>query len=245
MKTAEPRPRSGETLDSFYRGRIRVIQQKRGYRFSVDAPLLADFIRTRKSDEILEVGAGNGIISLLLSLKPFRRITAIEIQKGPAGLARRNVALNGLGDRIEVVRTDYRDFRPGRKFDLVFSNPPYIRKATGFLSRVTEKSVAKHEIHGDIGDLMAKTAEWLKKDGRACFIFPERRREDFLGAASANGLRLRRLRSIRTRAGEPGNLFLAEMGFTCGRPKTLPPLVLYYRAGRSTAEAEAIFSGRL
>jgi len=244
MKTAEPRPRSGETLDSFYRGRVRVLQPRRGYRFSVDAPLLADFIRTRKSDEILEVGAGNGIISLLLSLKPFRRITAIEIQKGTAGLARRNVILNRLGDRIEVVRADYRDFSPGRKFDLVFSNPPYIRKATGFLSRVSEKSVAKHEIHGDIGDLMRKTAEWLKEDGRASFIFPERRREDFLGAAAANRLRVRRLRSVRPRTGELGILFLAELSLTRGRLKTLPALVLFNRAGRYTAEAETIFSGR-
>jgi tRNA1(Val) A37 N6-methylase TrmN6 len=61
---ATPR-RDGETLDTFYRGRIRVLQPKKGYRFSVDAPLLADFIRTRAGDEALELGTGSGIISLL------------------------------------------------------------------------------------------------------------------------------------------------------------------------------------
>lgn len=243
-KTAEPRPRSGETLDSFYRGRIRVLQKKRGYRFSVDAPLLADFIRTRRTDDILDVGTGSGIISLLLSAKPFKRITALEIQKGLAGLAKRNFSLNALGNRVKVVRTDFREYRPRRKFDLVVSNPPYIRKSTGFLSRVAEKSVAKHEIHGDIGDFMLKTAEWLKPGGRACFIYPERRRGDFMKAAEANGLRILRTRAVRARAGDPPSFFLAELGFAAARSSVLRPLILLNRSGRYTAEAEAIFTGR-
>jgi len=264
MKTVGPRPRSGETLGTFYRGRILVLQKRQGYRFSVDAPLLADFIRTRKTDDALEVGTGSGIISLLLGGRPFRRITAIEVQRGLAALAGRNVALNGLEDRISVVRTDYRQFRPRRKFDLVFSNPPYIEKAGGYLSRVTEKSVARHEVRGGIDDLMRKTAEWLKPAGRACFVFPERRRKDFLSAAAANGLRVRRWRSVRPRVGAPANLFLVELGLAGGRERgeirargrraaaasgapraeVMPPLILFKRAGEYTAEAEEIFSGR-
>ena len=73
MKRTGPRPHSGETLDTFYHGRVRVLQKKRGYRFSVDAPLLADFVRTRRTDEVLEVGTGSGIISLLLGGRPSRR----------------------------------------------------------------------------------------------------------------------------------------------------------------------------
>ena len=116
--------RDDETLDAFYHGRVRVLQKKKGYRFSVDAPLLADFIRTRADDEALDLGTGSGIISLLLSVKPFRRIAALEIQAGLADLARRNVEINGLGDRIEVVEGDLRAYEPGRRFDLIFSNPP-------------------------------------------------------------------------------------------------------------------------
>ncbi|NTV81851.1 MAG: methyltransferase, partial [Candidatus Aminicenantes bacterium] len=142
--------RDDETLDTFYHGRVRVLQKKKGYRFSVDAPLLADFIRTGADDEALDLGTGSGIISLLLSVKPLKRITALEIQPGLADLARRNVEINGLRGRIEVVGGDLRTYEPGRKFDLIFSNPPYIRKAMGFLSRSTEKSAAKHELHGGI-----------------------------------------------------------------------------------------------
>ena len=178
----------GETLDAFYHGRIRVLQGKKGYRFSVDAPLLADFVRTREGDEALEIGTGSGIIALLLSVKPFRRVTALEIQAGLADLARRNVELNGLGGRIEVVEADFRTYEPGHKFDLIFSNPPYIGKKAGFLSASAEKSAAKHELHGAIGDFMRKTAEWLAPAGRACFVYPEKRREDLLAAAGESGL---------------------------------------------------------
>ena len=250
MTTPETLRRDDETQDAFYHGRVSVLQKKKGYRFSVDAPLLADFIRTRADDEALELGTGSGVVSLLLSVKPFRHIVALEIQEGLADLARRSVELNGLGDRIEVVREDLRTYEPGRRFDLIFSNPPYIRKAAGFLSRSEEKSAAKHELHGDIGDVMAKTAEWLEPNGRACFVYPEKRRVDFLAAAGERGLSLRRTRFVHPRAGEPANLFLGELGLAAGagaaavEPEVMPPLILFGADGKYTDEAEAIFAGR-
>jgi tRNA1(Val) A37 N6-methylase TrmN6 len=256
---ATPR-RDGETLDTFYRGRIRILQSKKGYRFSVDAPLLADFIRTRPGDEALEIGTGNGVISLLLSVKPFKRITAVELQPGLADLAERNIELNGLGGRIEIVRADLRTYDPGKTFDLIFSNPPYIRKASGFLSASAERSAAKHELHGAIGEILGKAAEWLAPRGRACFVYPEKRRADFLAAAGESGLGARRLRSVHPRAGETANLFLIELGRTArtekgaragaepqsaasGEPELMPPLILFGPDGTSTAEAEAVFAG--
>jgi tRNA1Val (adenine37-N6)-methyltransferase len=236
--------RDDETLDAFYHGRIRVIQKRKGYRFSVDAPLLADFVRTKSDDEALDLGTGNGIIALLLSVKPARRTTALEIQPGLADLARRNVALNGLGGRIEVVEADLRTYEPGRTFDLIFSNPPYIRKSSGFLSRSSEKSAAKHELHGDILDILKKTADWLAPDGRAAFVYPEARRADFLAAAGESGLEVRRLRFVHPRAGEPPNLFLIELGHASEAGEVIePPLILFAPGGRYTPEAEAVFSG--
>jgi tRNA1Val (adenine37-N6)-methyltransferase len=243
MTNLETVLRDGETLDTFYHGRIRVLQKKKGYRFSVDAPLLADFVRTRPGDEALDLGTGSGVIPLLLSLKPFKHITAIEIQEGLADLARRNVELNGLGQRIEIVRADLRTYEPGRRFDLVFSNPPYIRRATGFLSRSAEKSAAKHELYGGIEDVLEKTAGWLEPDGRACFVYPEKRRVDLARAADRRGFRILRFRQVLPRAAAPANLFLAELGFAAVEPEVMPPLILFDPDGKYTADAEAIFAG--
>jgi tRNA1Val (adenine37-N6)-methyltransferase len=235
---------SDETLDSFFHGRFRILQGRKGYRFSMDAPLLADFVKTHPSDELLELGTGSGVIPILLSIKPFARITAVEIQEGLADLARRNVALNGLDSRIEVVRADFRTWDPGRMFDVVFANPPYIRGRTGRLSASPEKSAAKHEINCDTYDIMRKTRELLKEDGRAYFIYPEKRRKDFADAVNAQDLKLKTLRPVCPCAGRAANLFLAECGRLSPETRFLPPFILYGSDGEYTAEAEAVFSGR-
>jgi tRNA1Val (adenine37-N6)-methyltransferase len=232
-----------ETLDSFYHGRIRVIQKKKGYRFSVDAPLLADFIETKASNLLLDLGGGNGIISLLLSRKPFRRIVCLEIQESLADLARRNIRLNRLGERITLLQQDLRTYRPRNKFDVIFSNPPYISKISGHLSLSEEKSVAKHEIKCDIFDIMHLTGRLLKKNGRAYFIYPAKRKEDFDKALTRNNLNIKTLRFVSSRSGCEARWFLAECGLSPSCPKNLPPLFLYDNGGEYTAEMKKIFAG--
>lgn len=233
-----------ETMDTFFHGRILVLQKKKGYRFSVDAPLLADFIQTKKSDELLELGAGNGIISLLLSIKPFHRITVVEIQEALADLAGRNVSLNKLEDKINVVRGDLRSFCPRRKFDVIFSNPPYIKKKQGHLSSLQEKSIAKHELKCDIFDIMRKTAELLKNKGRAYFIYPVKRKEDFMDAVDKYNLKIKALRFVQPRKEREAHFFLTECDFTSKKRTVFEPFILFDDKGDYTSEAKEIFSGR-
>jgi tRNA1Val (adenine37-N6)-methyltransferase len=241
-RTARPGP-GEETLDAFYHGRVLVRQKRSGYRFSVDAPLLASFIRTKPGDELLELGTGCGIIPLLLSHNLFRRITALEVQKSLASLAGRNVILNRLQGRIKVVRGDLRFFQPRKKYDVIFGNPPYLKGAAGTLSPSAEKSIAKHELKCDIFEVMDATGRLLKKGGRGYFIFPERRRPDFRRALRQSGLRLRRLRLVHSSTGRPACLFLAEIGWKADRARILRPLVLFNGSGDTTAAVRRIFAG--
>ena len=234
-----------ETLDSFYRGSILVLQKKEGYRFSVDAPLLADFIKTKRSDEILELGAGNGIISLLLSIKPFKHITALEIQEPLADIARRNVKLNNLERKVSIIREDLRLYDPGKKFDVIFSNPPYIKKGEGHLSSSLEKSIAKHELKCDIFDIIEKTAKLLKNKGRAYYIYLEKRKNDLFKAFEKNRLKIKSIRFVCARQDSPPNLFLAECDFSSEKEAIIPPFILYDKDGNYTTEAEEIFRGRI
>jgi tRNA1Val (adenine37-N6)-methyltransferase len=238
------KPAEDETLDSFFHGRIQILQNKKGYRFSVDAPLLADFIRPRAQDELLELGTGSGIISLLLSIKPFRHITALEVQGGLFALAQKNVRLNGLEKRISVLRQDLREFSSDLRFDLIFSNPPYYNRGRGMLSDSPEKSIAKHELKCDISDIMRKTAELLKPEGRACFVYPHGRKTDFVSALHAQGFEIRRERDVRPRADRPPNLFLSEAAWGPQPAHVEPPLVLFLEDGEYTQEAREIFAGR-
>ncbi len=242
--SAENKFRSNETIDEFHRGRVRVIQSKTGYRFALDAPLLADFVEIEPGDEVLELGTGNGIIPLLLGARPFRMLIALELQAGPAALARRNVAQNGLRDRVKVVRADLRSYRPGRRFDVVFSNPPYIKSRTGFLSSSGEKSIAKHELTCDLPEVMRAVSDLLKAEGRGYFIYPAGRAEELRTAAAAHGLGVRSIRLVRPRPGDLPAFVLVRLGFGPGRERKLRVLTLKTAAGADTAEACRIYEGR-
>ncbi|MGZ5424672.1 MAG: methyltransferase, partial [Candidatus Aminicenantales bacterium] len=90
---------------------------------------------------------------------------------------------------------------------------------------------------------LEKTAEWLAPAGRACFVYPEKRRPDLLAAAGESGLSAVRLRSILPREGEPPNLFLIELEHAARQPELMPALILFGEDGKYTPEAEAVFAG--
>jgi tRNA1Val (adenine37-N6)-methyltransferase len=244
MKPICPQKHEDETLDAFFHGRILVLQKKRGFRFSVDAALLADFIQTKSTDRCLELGTGCGIISLLLSIKPFSHITAIEIQEPLADLAIRNVRLNKLESRMCIIQTDLRRFDPGHKFDVIFSNPPYIKVRTGHLSISPEKSIAKHELKCDILGIMQKTEELLKKKGRAYFIFTAKREQDFEQAVEKSKMKINTKRLVFPHKGGQPIFFLTECDFSGVEKKVLKPLVLFDARRNYTPEVQEIFAGR-
>jgi tRNA1Val (adenine37-N6)-methyltransferase len=233
MRKTNPQKGKDETQDTFYHGRILVCQKKEGYRFAVDAPLLADFVQSKDTDRCLELGTGCGIISLLLSIKPFLHITALEIQESLADLAWRNVCLNHLEKRIRVIHADFLDFRSPHKFDVVFSNPPYIKTKAARLSATSEKSIAKHEVKCDILGIMQKTAILLKKKGRAYFIFTAKRIPEFSQAVAKTGLIVKTNRLVYPRKGSQPNFLLSQCVFPPSDTefRILSPLFLFDDAG--------------
>ena len=101
-----------ETLDSIKirNFEVQVYQSKSGYRFSLDALLLADFPSLKSCRSILELGAGSGVVSLLLALKyPKARVTGVEIQDSLYKRAVRNAGVNNLSDRVDFVHGDLRE----------------------------------------------------------------------------------------------------------------------------------------
>lgn len=244
MKPIHPPKHENETLDAFFHGRILVLQKKGGYRFSVDAALLADFIQTKSTDRCLELGTGCGIISLLLSIKPFLHLTAIEIQESLADLAMRNVRLNRLEDRICIIHTDLRRFHSDNKFDVIFSNPPYVKARKGHLSASPEKSIAKHELKCDILGVMQKTGGLLKKEGRAYFIFTAKREQEFEQAVKKSRMKIKAKRFVYPYKDSRPNFFLTECGFLNTEKKVLKPLVLFDAQRNYTPEVRDIFAGR-
>ncbi|NOS35986.1 MAG: methyltransferase, partial [Deltaproteobacteria bacterium] len=146
-----------ETIENL--GRFRLIQSRRGYRYSVDSLLLSRFVLPiRKGERVIDIGTGSGVIPLLLLQDEVgQRITGVEVQKRLFNLAERNLALNNLTGRMELIHADYRELRRLRKrgsFDLIVSNPPYVKKGCGRVSAIEDRAIARMEHLGSLSELV-------------------------------------------------------------------------------------------
>jgi tRNA1Val (adenine37-N6)-methyltransferase len=207
-------PSPDETLDSFFDGTLQVLQKRKGYRFSIDAILLSQFIRLQKDEKAIDLGTGCAILPLLLS-KTTRAhsLVGIEIQKELADLARKNVELNRLKDRITILRHDFKKLRgvflPG-SFHVVFSNPPYRKYLTGRINPSLEKAIARHEIKGTLKDLIRAAAYLLPTKGRCYLIYSASRTIDLLAALRHYQLEPKRLQLVHPRKGAAAKFILVE-----------------------------------
>jgi tRNA1Val (adenine37-N6)-methyltransferase len=237
-----------ESLDELLRGRLRVLQPRRGYRLSVDPLLLADFAARacgRAPQRVCDLGAGVGVVGLaLLRAAPAATGLLVELQPRLCDLARRNVELNGLGDRLETHEGDLRHL-PRRfhgRFDLCVSNPPFRPVGSGHPNADPEKALANVELACSLADLVAAAHRLLEPRGRLALVHDATRLPEILGALTASGLRPELLRLVHPHADEPATRLLA-LGRRMVRPaplRTDPPLILHEPDGSFTSEAATI-----
>lgn len=241
-----PESDSEETVDTLFDGQLKICQRKEGYRFSIDAPLLSYFSRTRPKDRIIDLGTGCGVIPLILV---FRRkaetVIGVEVQPSLADLARRNVSLNCFSSRIEIWERDFRELKAEEgNFDCVFCNPPYRRLGSGRINPREEKALARHEINATLEDVLRASYHLLKNKGRFYSIYPASRTSDLFQGLRRFHLEPKRVQFVYSRSREDARLLLVEAlkeGKT--QAKILPPFILYDSRNQHTAQARALFSG--
>ena len=212
------------------------------HKFGTDAFLLASFIKPRAHGRAAELGAGTGIISLLLAAREkFGSICAFEIQEDFAELARRNTALNSLDHKIEVVCRDVRDIRSQEygEFDAVFTNPPYMKTESGKRNESDYKYIARHEVCGSIDDFCAAAFRLLKHGGKFYAVWRPDRLCDLLCAMRNNRLEPKIVTPVAADAESAPSMVLVS-GIKGGAPsmELTAPLILYaeVRSTRKTAE---------
>lgn len=199
------------TDDAMYRGAVRVLQHRKGYRFSFDAVLLAYAVAQRRPAFGVELCAGSGVVSLCVAhLLPQYRGYAVEVQPGLAALAAENVERNGCSDRIEVVERDARRFvRPRSEAATVFMNPPYFAPGEGPSSPNLERAAARHQMHGTLTELLGAARE-AAGEGEVVFVYPGEREAQAVAAARAAGLASLTLTHVRPRPGAAATFLLVR-----------------------------------
>lgn len=235
-----------ETIDGILVGRLRIIQRKRGYRFSLDALLVAHFADLRDGDDLIDLGTGSGIIALILAQR-FRcgRVLGIEIQREMAMIAERNLLLNGQTGRMEIRQGDLRcpeTLCGPQSFTAAVLNPPYRRLQSGRMNTDSERAVARHEIEGTVADFLKAAVYALRPEGRLFAIYPAVRMVELIARMRECRIEPKRLRLVHSRP-DGGGVFVLVEGVKGGREglKVAPPLFIYRDGGGYTTEMAEIF----
>jgi tRNA1(Val) A37 N6-methylase TrmN6 len=234
-----------ETIDTILSGALTVVQPRNGYRFSIDSILLGRFVKVRKRDRVLELGAGCGVISIMIAaLWHPREAVAIEIQPELALLAERNIALNQL-DSIRVVNADLRARQVDRitpaSFDVVVANPPYRALHRGRLSPNPGRRIARDESSATLAEFVTAAKRYAANGAKVAFVFDASRSAELLRCLSTNSLEPKRLRFVHPRADAPASTILVEARKSGGIETIVePPLFLYDRPGVYSDEAREL-----
>jgi len=225
---------------------IKVYQNREGYRFSVDAVLLSAFVNMRHARQIADLGTGSGIIGLLLARKyTGAKITLVELQQSLYRLAVRNIAMNDLSGRVEAVLCDIRQVKEMftyMSYDLVVSNPPFRRPATGRLSVGEERAIARHELALQLSDLALAASYLLKVKGRFFMIYHPERLLEVFDTFRQNRLEPKRIRFVHNDVTAGSKIVLIE-AVREGNPgiKIEKPLYIYNEDGSYTDEVSAMY----
>ncbi len=212
----------------FVNDKLRLIQKTEGLTFGTDALLLAGYING-KYKYGCEIGSGSGIISmLLLTRDKLQETVAVEVQSEYAELTKKNAELNGLSDRMTTVLSDVREYKSEKEFDLIYTNPPYMKVDSGRKNEAEKKNIARHEVCGDIGDFCRCSRRLLKFGGTFAVVYRPDRLCDLFSAMRQNALEPKRMTLVYADTESEPSMALVEAkaGGKSGLLLT-KPLIIY------------------
>jgi tRNA1Val (adenine37-N6)-methyltransferase len=247
--TDDDRDEAELTVDGLTRD-WKITQRKRGHRHSTDDLLTAWYAVEHLAfadgaRRVLDLGSGIGSVGLLVLWRsPHAMLTAIEAQDVSFRLLEKNIAMNGLADRVRAIHGDLRTVRlEGESFDLVTGSPPYFDVKAGIVPADTQKAHARFELRGDVRDYCRAARDAMAPGARFVFCFPTVQRER--AERACDDMRLARVtsRDVVPRRGAPALFSL----FACRRSEDAPhapailepPYIVRDEAGVETMEHAA------
>lgn len=240
-----------KTKDTLFDGDLYCAQYENGYRFSLDAVLLAHFVQPRPGQRFLDLGAGCGVISLILCYRwPDISLTTLELQPRLSSLIEQNIAQNKFEKQIQTLCGDLRKIdtlvKP-ESFNQVVCNPPYGSLGSGRQNPDDEQAIARHEIQCKLTDVVQAISFCLKNRGRASLIYPADRVAGLIHALKSKKLEPKRMQVVYSYPESSGKLVLIEAMKNGGEELAiLPPFYIYtQQEGEYSPEMAKLYEKRL
>ena len=218
----------------------KIYQDSDFFSFSLDSIMLANFASIRLRDKLIaDLGCGNGVIPLIMSLRTDKSIIGVEIQKRVAEQAKKSVEYNDLSKQINIINMNMKDFANSNyveSFDLITCNPPYFKvNNKNFFNDSYEKMIARHEIEINLSDLFVVVKKLLKNNGNFAIVHRPERLVEILFEFRKNNIEPKRLQFVFEKISRGSTLVLIE-GQKNGKEglKIENPIVMYNEDGSIT-----------
>ena len=185
--------------DTFDFKKFSIKQDKCAMKVGTDAVLLGAWIIPNGSKNILDIGTGTGVISLMLAQKSSANILAVEIDKQSTEQAKLNVSQSNYFSQIQIENVSIQDLaqKSEKKFDLIVTNPPYF--IDSYKSIESNRKIARHSDSLPFEELIDSVIKLLDVKGKFCLILPKNEAGIFRKMAEIKGLYLSKLLRIRTK----------------------------------------------
>lgn len=237
-----------ERIDDLeYKG-LKIVQNTKGFCFGIDSVLLSDFAKDiKKNAEVLDLGTGTGIISILLCAKTnLKHITGIEIQKQVYNMAKKSIELNNLNDKFEVLNADIKEIDSmfeHNNFDAIVTNPPYKKYNTGLISKDETQLISRHEVMCNLEDIVKVSAKLLNSNCSLYMVHRPDRIVDIIEILRKYKIEPKKMRLVYPKIGKEPNLLLIKA--TKGAKEFMKmerPLIVYNEDGTYTDEILKIYN---
>lgn len=201
----------GLRLDDLQFNNLKLYQDPLAFCFGSDAVELANFVPDGQNKNLCDIGAGNGILSVLLAAKKGYKVTAVEIQKSAYGICKENIELNGLQSAVTAVNMPVQEFCKGENagaFSAVVCNPPYEKVLSGDVSKVESIRIARSEEKLVLSEAVKCAAHLTKFGGRFYMVHKTERLGETLKLCIEALLEPKILQILRPSKDKPPHLFL-------------------------------------
>ena len=237
-----------ERIDDLQLNNLKIIQNKNWFCYGIDSVLLSDYAkRIKNNSNVIDLGTGTGIISILLTAKTNpKKIIGVEIQKEIADMAQRSVVLNHLEDKICILNEDIKKLDrilEVEYYDAIVTNPPYMKANSGLENENKVKSISRHEVECTIEDIAKISYRLLKNYGEIYMVHRPDRLVDIMEIFRRYKLEIKELRLVYPKANAQSNLVLIKAVKNAKSfLKIDKPLYVYRQDGNYTDEILEIYN---
>lgn len=187
---------------------LKIVQDKRYYRFTSDSILLSRFPVAKNGETVADFCSGSGIVGLHfygLNKDKVKSVTFFELQKELADLSQKSIEINGLESVFNLERGKLQDAPDiyNEKFSLILCNPPYKKKNSGEQGLSKHVAICRHECEIMLDEIIKTAKRLLKNGGRLCICQRTERLTDLITGLRQNGLEPFDMAMVRTKTGAP------------------------------------------